>query len=234
MTRSFSRMLSAENSSKLSAQSPAWSRKALPAATSASERSSERDSPANTSGGYVATVLSARCSPSASGHSGCWRARSCCHDEGVHASVMRRAYWRVIPPSGPIGEPEREPGGIVLDGRDRSRPDLGGSRGSDGSDGEDALGVVAQADDGPADQPAGRLGGDAEALADLTEALALTVEEPEAGLDGVASTRVERAEELVEQVAVDHRHHGVLGGAVAVGHEVAERGVTIVADRLVE
>ena len=33
MTRSFSRMLSAENSSKLSAQSPACSRKALPAAT---------------------------------------------------------------------------------------------------------------------------------------------------------------------------------------------------------
>ena len=51
MTRSFSRMLSAENSSKDSAQSPAWSRNALPAATWASEDCSERASPANTSGG---------------------------------------------------------------------------------------------------------------------------------------------------------------------------------------
>ena len=51
MTRSFSRMLSAENSSNDSAQSPAWSRNALPAATWASEDCSERASPANTSGG---------------------------------------------------------------------------------------------------------------------------------------------------------------------------------------
>ena len=55
------------------------------------------------------------------------------------------------------------------------------------SDGEDALGVVAQAGDGPADEAAGGLGGDAEALADLAEALALAVEQAEAGLDRVAA-----------------------------------------------
>ena len=71
-------------------------------------------------------------------------------------------------------------------------------------------------------------------LADLAEALALAVEEAEAGLDGVAGPGVERAEQLVEQIAVDHRHHVVLGRAVAVGHQVAERGVAVVADRLVE
>ena len=60
MTRSFSRMLSAEKSSKLSAQSPAWSRNASPAATWASDASSDRDSPAKTSGGYDPIVFSAR------------------------------------------------------------------------------------------------------------------------------------------------------------------------------
>ena len=73
------------------------------------------------------------------------------------------------------------------------------------SDGEDALGVVAQADDGPADEPAGGLGGDAETLADLAEALALAVEQAEAGLDRVAGAGVERAEQLVEEIVVDDR-----------------------------
>ena len=59
ITRSFSRMLSAENSSKLSAQSPACSKKALPAATRAKLFCSERASPANTSGGIEAICFSA-------------------------------------------------------------------------------------------------------------------------------------------------------------------------------
>jgi hypothetical protein len=54
------------------------------------------------------------------------------------------------------------------------------------SDRQDALGVVAQTGDGPRDETAGGFGGDAEALADLTEALALTVDEAEASFDGVA------------------------------------------------
>jgi hypothetical protein len=60
MTRSFSRMLTAENSSKLSAQSPAWSKKALPAATWPSDACSERASPANTSGGIAPICFRAR------------------------------------------------------------------------------------------------------------------------------------------------------------------------------
>ena len=51
MTCSFSRMFTAEKVSKLSAQSPAWSRKALPAATWPSDAVRLRASPANTSGG---------------------------------------------------------------------------------------------------------------------------------------------------------------------------------------
>ncbi len=53
-TRKVSRMLSAPNSAKLSAQSPPWSRKARPSATSASRAVSARASPAKTSGGYEA------------------------------------------------------------------------------------------------------------------------------------------------------------------------------------
>ena len=109
MMRSFSRMLSAENSSKLSAQSPAWSRKALPAATSASEARSERASPANTSGGNPASVFRALCSWSLSGHSGCCLAGRSCHDDGVHATVMPRAYKRRRSRRGPVGRGRRRP-----------------------------------------------------------------------------------------------------------------------------
>ena len=48
---------------------------------------------------------------------------------------------------------------------------------------------------------------------DSAEALAFAVEEAEAGFDGVAGAFVECAEEFVEEVAVDHRHDGVFGGA---------------------
>ena len=73
-----------------------------------------------------------------------------------------------------------------------------------------------------------------ELLADFTEALALAVDEAEAGLDGETGTSIERVEELVEQVAFDERHDGVLGRRVAVRHQVAEGGIAVVADRLVE
>ena len=51
--RKVSRILSARNSLKLSAQSPPCSRKALPPATSAKSAFSRRASPANTSGGMA-------------------------------------------------------------------------------------------------------------------------------------------------------------------------------------
>ena len=103
-----------------------------------------------------------------------------------------------------------------------------------GSDGEDALGIVAQTGNRTAHEPTGGLGGDAQALADLAEALALAVEQAEASLDRVTGPGVERAEQFVEQIAVDEGHHMILGSAIAIGHQVTERGVAVVADRLVE
>ncbi|MCY1484215.1 hypothetical protein D9M68_178040 [compost metagenome] len=50
-TLKVSRIFAAENSAKLSAQSPPCRRKARPAVTSANCRRSSRASPANTSGG---------------------------------------------------------------------------------------------------------------------------------------------------------------------------------------
>ncbi len=65
--RKVSRMLLALNSLKLSAQSPPWSRKALPSATSPSRPFSRRASPANTRGGIPARVSSTRVSAAGSG-----------------------------------------------------------------------------------------------------------------------------------------------------------------------
>src|SRR5215218_5415998 len=198
-------------------------------------------------------VFNARCSPSPSGHSGCCPAGWCCQVDGVQASLMdvqrngqvalltgwvhpstvrRRSTPCGASPHPVLGRPHVL--GWVWPGRATagSPSPSGATRPFEliRSDGEDALGVVAQADDGPADEPAGGLGRDAELLTDLAEALALAVEEPEARFDRVAGPVVERAEQLVEQVAVDHRHDVVLRRAVAVGHEVAERGVAVVTD----
>src|SRR4051812_7971022 len=71
MIFSLSRMPSAVNALNDSAQSPAWSRKALPSATLASESVSERASPANTSGGRPESSRSTASSATSSGHSGC-------------------------------------------------------------------------------------------------------------------------------------------------------------------
>src|SRR5262249_29755154 len=84
MTLSLSRMLSAENSAKLSAQSPACRRKPSPRETSASAALSERASPAKTNGGIRRSCSSASASASASGQSGCCAAEKRCHDDGSH------------------------------------------------------------------------------------------------------------------------------------------------------
>ena len=67
-------MLSAVKSWNDSAQSPAWSRKASPAATSASARCRLRASPAKTSGGRPDRVLRVCSRACGSGQSGCWSA----------------------------------------------------------------------------------------------------------------------------------------------------------------
>src|SRR3954451_13369564 len=86
----------------------------------------------------------------------------------------------------------------------------------------------------PLAEPAGGFGGDAELLADFPEALAAAIQQPEAGLDGVARPAVEGAEQLVEQLAVHARHHLVLGAGLVGADEVHEGGVTLVAHVAVE
>src|SRR6266704_3365359 len=91
MTLSLSRIESAENASNDSAQSPAWSRNPWPAATRASSPCRLRTSPANTSGGSLATRPSTSSRASGSGHRGCCAASRRRHDPGVHASGPARS-----------------------------------------------------------------------------------------------------------------------------------------------
>ena len=100
-------MLLAENSSKLSAQSPACSKNALPAATWASPACSDRASPAKTSGGYAAICLSARSSSPSSGHVGCCLMGNPRHESGDQSLAMnseptapKNAKPGWIPPTG--------------------------------------------------------------------------------------------------------------------------------------
>src|SRR5581483_12354349 len=78
---------SAEKSAKDSAQSPAWRRNALPAATSASPVRRLRASPANTSGGREANCFRARSRAASSGQSGCCAAGRSRQEEGVQLPV---------------------------------------------------------------------------------------------------------------------------------------------------
>jgi len=102
------------------------------------------------------------------------------------------------------------------------------------SGGQDALGVLAKTFDSAADKTTRGFGSDTEIFADFTEALALTIDETKTSLDGVAGALIERAEQFAEQFAVDQRHDSVFRGALAVVHEVAKGGVTVIAHGLVE
>src|SRR5215212_11007469 len=100
MTLSLSRMESAVNASKDSAQSPAWSTNARPAATSANVDVSWRTSPAKTSGGRVPSRLRTSSSAPSSGQSGCWAAGRARHVLGVQeVSVVIGLGTRVEPTS---------------------------------------------------------------------------------------------------------------------------------------
>ncbi len=65
------RIWSAVAPAKVSAQSPPWRRNASPREAAASRVRSMSTSPANTSGGSVASSADAACAASASGHCGC-------------------------------------------------------------------------------------------------------------------------------------------------------------------
>src|SRR5215471_6420715 len=82
MTRSLSRMASAENPWNDSAQSPPTSRKARPSCAAARASVRVRASPAKTRGGRVRSSAQARSSASPSGHSGCCSATRSRHDAG--------------------------------------------------------------------------------------------------------------------------------------------------------
>ena len=83
-------MASAVKSAKDSAQSPAWSRKACPFATSARSRVRWRASPANTSGGSVDSRASAFFNASASGQSGCCAAGNFRQDAALQGADSGR------------------------------------------------------------------------------------------------------------------------------------------------
>jgi hypothetical protein len=68
MTRSFSRMLLAEKSSKLSAQSPAWSRNAFPAATWAEPGLQRTGLAGEHERGIAGDLLEGRSRSASSGH----------------------------------------------------------------------------------------------------------------------------------------------------------------------
>ena len=88
MIFSFSRMWTADRSWNDSAHSPAWSRKARPAAASAREACSWRASPAKTSGGTTASRARAASARSSLGHSGWWSADFARHEEGVQTGLV--------------------------------------------------------------------------------------------------------------------------------------------------
>src|SRR5450631_3262668 len=98
MTRSLSLMLSALKSWKLSTQSPAWRRKARPAATSPRALVSCRASPAKTSGGRAESCLTASSSAASSGQSGCCSAGRSCHAEGDQVATSTPPAWTVAGP----------------------------------------------------------------------------------------------------------------------------------------
>src|SRR5580692_1746390 len=98
-TQNVSRMLFAENSVKLSAQSPPCNRKALPSDTRASAEVRLRASPANTSGGWVRSRASTAAKAAASGYSGTWRIGICRQLDGLQGwatahSLSLPAYTR--------------------------------------------------------------------------------------------------------------------------------------------
>src|SRR5437588_4960604 len=87
-TRKKSRLLSAECSAKLSAQSPPWSRKPLPSETLASLRLSFLASPAKTSGGKPLSVDSTEASFALSSYRGTCSIGSLRQLSGVHAVAI--------------------------------------------------------------------------------------------------------------------------------------------------
>src|SRR5437016_10717123 len=101
-------MLLAPCSAKLSAQSPPCSRNASPAATRASAFFKLRASPANTSGGNVASCASTSANALASGYSGTCITGLLRQLSGVHRSDM------VLAPEKAAGDTQDDRNGRVI------------------------------------------------------------------------------------------------------------------------
>ena len=124
------------------------------------------------------------------------------------------------------GPPPERPGGVRSGEGDVASP-MGGSGG------EDASGVIAETRDRPLDKATSRFGGDTAAPAHLAIAALAPVDETKPTLDRVPERGgVERAEQLVEHDALGCGDHGLLGADHV--DQVAERAVTVLADRTVE
>src|SRR5262245_4785913 len=215
MTLSLSRMASAENRSNDSAQSPAWSRNALPSATAASWSVRARASPANTSGGSEPRCLRARSSAPSSGHGGCWAAGRRRQEVGDQLLVIVTHACR---PCARSAKQFAQSYDVVA----RSGGAGSGQR------------LLAHRVDRPLDQPAGRLGGHAQLLADLAVAALAAVGEAEALLHGVAGPGVEHVEQAVQRLlllAVDQHH---LGRRDVRGQQVDQLAAVVVAHGAVE
>src|SRR3954468_5345560 len=114
-------MLLAPCSAKLSAQSPPCRRNASPAATRPSAFFRLRASPANTSGGNVASCASTSANALASGYSGICRLGRARQLSGVHRSDMA-----LTPEQKPLLMADSEgPGYTQADRRPPERDDVG-------------------------------------------------------------------------------------------------------------
>src|SRR4051812_7489136 len=151
MTFNLSRMASAPNASNDSAQSPAWSRNALPSATWPRLSVRARASPANTSGGMVPICLSTASTAPSSGQSGCWPAGNSRHERGDQEveGVLTGKAWST--------------GGSGAKWILAPAPGCGLGSGGVGASG----GFGTHRVDGPLHHAAGGLGGHAELFADL-------------------------------------------------------------------
>ena len=119
-------MLTAEKSSNDSAQSPAWSRKARPPATSARASVRPRASPAKTSGGNPWICFSARSSAPSSGQSGCWSAGRPRQDDGDQGSGFTSTGLLVSAPCAKQIRAARVRVAPIVERSERSQPKRSG------------------------------------------------------------------------------------------------------------
>jgi hypothetical protein len=99
---------------------------------------------------------------------------------------------------------------------------------------EDASGVVPKAVDGTLHETTSSLSGNAEIVANLTEAALFAIDQPEASSDCIAGPFIERTEQLAKQTVSVGLHEGILGRDLIGSNQVNQGGVAVIADRTVK